>query len=95
MLKKFIINNNNLVTYVDLRYGNGNGYKNWEIIGQSNPNYWYFKDYFLENRMKYQKHKLKNILENFDPKLSEYENMIQNKFTRIWDCGNLKLKYIK
>ena len=45
--------------------------------------------------MKYQKHKLKNLLQNFDPKLSEYENMIQNKFTRIWDCGNLKLKYIK
>lgn len=41
-----------------------------------------------ESRNKYQKHKLKNLLENFDPKLSEIENMVNNGFDRIWDCGN-------
>ena len=90
----------NLVTYVDLRYGNGNGYKNWKLIEQTKPNYWYWKyfsneGYILESRMKYQKHKLVNLLENFDSNLSEYENMVNNGFTKIWDCGNLKLKYIK
>ena len=86
-------NFSNLVTYVDLRYGNGSGYKNWELIEQTKPNYWYWKSgYILESRIKYQKHKLKNLLEKFDPNLSEHENMLNNGFTRIWDCGNLKLK---
>ena len=85
---------NNLVTYVDLRYGNGNGYKDWELIEQTKPNYWYMKNGILESRMKYQKHKLKNLLENFDPNKSEWENMVNNGYFRIWDCGNLKLKKI-
>ena len=85
----------NLITYVDLRYGNGNGYKNWELIEQTKPNYWYVKNNILESRMKYQKYKLNKLLENFDSSLSEVENMYNNGFTRIWDCGNLKLRYIK
>ena len=82
----------NLITYVDLRYSNGNGYKNWELIKQTEPNYWYWKNGILESRMKYQKYKLKKLLKDFDPNLSEYENMLKNKFIRIWDCGNLKLR---
>ena len=89
-------NFDNLITYVDLRYGNGNGYKNWELIEQTKPNYWYWirGSEILESRMRYQKHKLKDALENFDSNLSEWENMINNGYFRIWDCGNLKLKKI-
>ena len=88
-------NFDDLVTYVDLRYGSGNGYKGWELIEQTKPNYWYIKNGCLQlfSRVRFQKHKLKDLLEDFDPNLSEWENMKNNKFTRIWDCGNLKLRY--
>ena len=39
-------------------------------------------------RIKYQKHKLPRLLNNFDPDLTEWENMKNNGFDRIWDCGN-------
>ena len=35
------------------------------------------------------------ILKNFDPALSEWNNMVNNKFDRIWDCGNSKWIYTK
>ncbi len=47
------------------------------------------------SRLQFQKHKLKNILENFDPNLTEWENMQLNGFDRIWDCGNLVFSYSK
>lgn len=55
------------------------------------PNYFYFKknSIVLLNRLLFQKHKLIKILENYDEKLSEYENMEVNGYNRIFDCGNL------
>ena len=83
-----------LISYVDRRYFNGHGYKNWTLIEKTNPNYWYTKNGILENRIKYQKYKQINILEKYNKNLTEIENMYNNNFTRIWDCGNLKYKYI-
>lgn len=55
----------------------------------SPPSYWYTKDYRnVYNRQKFQKHKLKDLLEKFDDQLSEWDNMIANGWDRIWDCGN-------
>ena len=62
------------------------------IINQlSLPNYWYFKGNVLqlESRVKYQKHKLKSLLEFFDESKTEVENMKANGYNRIFDCGNL------
>ena len=62
-------------------------------IGVSSPNYWYWKgkmnNLTLESRVKYQKHKLKNILEHFDESKSEVQNMKDNGYNRIFDCGNI------
>jgi len=82
-----------LISYVDRRYFNGHGYKNWKLMNKTSPNYWYIKDLNVYNRMGFQKHKLKNILEKFDFNKTEYENMLENDYLRIWDCGNLKFKY--
>ena len=49
----------------------------------------------LENRMKFQKHKLNNLLENYDETLSERENMKNNGYLWIYDCGNIKMKFSK
>lgn len=85
------------ITYCDLIYSNGAGYlKNgFNLIDTTKPNYWYFKNNSidLQPRQKYQKHRLSAILKSFDPKLTEHENMRNNGYLRIFDCGNLKLEY--
>jgi len=96
---KYFKNNypGSIISYVDLRYFNGNGYINngFELINQSKPNFFYWKvqddNYILESRQKYQKHKLSKILDNYDPKITAHDNMLQNKYLRIYDAGNLVL----
>lgn len=54
------------------------------------PNYFYFtknNQAELLKKSKFQHHTLKHKLETFDPNLSEYENMVNNGYDRIWDCG--------
>ena len=88
-------NPKSIITYSDRRYFNGNVYKQlgFNFIENTQPNYFYFNknsNYILENRIKYQKFKLKNILPKYDDKLTEWENMQLNDYNRIWDCGNKK-----
>jgi len=54
----------------------------------SDPNYFYTKNRIRESRIKYQKHKLKTLLPEFDETLSESKNMEKAGFYKIWDCGN-------
>jgi hypothetical protein len=85
-------NFNRLKTYADIRYFDGKVYeKNGFVFSHcSNPNYYYLdKNYNKRyNRIKFQKHKLKNLLENFNSSLTEWENMLNNGYDRIWNCGN-------
>lgn len=80
-----------LVSYADRRWSKGNLYEKlgFNLDSISNPNYWYIVDGQLESRIKYQKHKLKNTLPVFDKSKSEWENMKNNGYNRIFDCGNL------
>ena len=90
------INSKSIISYVDLRYGTGKSYEKigFKKLGQSKPNYFYTKNHKIrENRLKYQKHKLELILEQYDPNLTEWQNMQLNQFDRIWDCGNLILTF--
>ena len=61
------------------------------LINISEPNYFYFlKEKFnLISRQSFQKYKLKNKLEIFDENLTETENMYDNGYRKIFDCGNL------
>lgn len=80
-----------IVSYCDLRYGTGKMYEaiGFTLIGQTNPNYWYMKNYQnLETRIRYQKHKLSKLLPEFDATQSEWTNMQKNGYDRIWDCGS-------
>ena len=56
------------------------------------PSYFYWKNNKILNRLSCQKHKLKNFLDDFDDSISEYENMKNNKWFRVWDCGNIKFR---
>jgi len=92
-------NNGSIITYADKRYSDGNVYdKNgFTWLHDSKPNYWYWKrgyEGLLESRVKYQKHKLSKLLKNYDGDMSEWDNMINNGYDRIWDCGN-KVYYIQ
>ena len=105
-LAKFLthIKNNyqfeNIISYIDLRYFDGGSYLNngFKLESITKPNYYYFKNGYnlpiLYNHIQFQKHKLKNKLNKFDPNLTEYENMLNNGYLRIFDAGNYKLKLI-
>jgi len=95
LLKSFDIKGE-LFTFADTRYFTGNVYTNngFEYVYTSSPNYWYFtKINDLMSRVCYQKHKLKDKLDIFDPILTEYQNMLNNGYNRIWDNGNRKYIY--
>lgn len=83
-----------IMTYVDKRFGDGNGYDKvgFSFIGNTPPNYWYFHKATgceFESRIKYQKHKLKQFA-GFDISKTEYDIMSTNGYLKIYDCGNLK-----
>jgi len=84
-------------SYVDKRLFNGNGYisSGFKYVGESKPSYFYTQDGKTKfNRLIFQKHKLINILDNFDSNLSEEENMLNNNYYRVYDCGQMKFEYI-
>jgi hypothetical protein len=103
LLKRFIQQHNpdNIVSYCDVRWGTGKLYEklNFKYMHQSSPNYFYFKrngdTNKLLNRVQFQKHKLKDKLEVFNPTLTEWQNMQKNGYDRIWDCGNLVFVWTK
>lgn len=88
-----------VVSYSDSRYFTGDIYTKLKFgfVSQSPPGYRYITDKYkgVKNRMSFQKHKLKKILPIFDESLSEWENMKNNGFDRIWDCGNTKWMFVK
>lgn len=84
-------NPKNLISYADRRWSVGNLYDKlgFSKVGVSVPSYSYVKNGRRLSRIGFQKHKLNKILEKFDENLSEVENMKNNGYFRIWDCGNL------
>lgn len=84
-----------IISFSDRRYFDGRLYEKlgFNFIENTSPNYFYFQDkneFVLRNRISFQKHKLLNLLEKYDPKLTEIENMWSNGYDRIFDCGNKK-----
>lgn len=83
-----------IVSYSDRRFFSGEIYTilGFNFVHNTTPNYFYItSDYKgVKNRMSFQKHLLKKILPIFDIEKSEWENMKNNNFDRIWDCGSTK-----
>lgn len=82
-----------IISYADRRWSNGSMYEKlgFTFNHNSDPNYYYFKNNDtkqLFSRIQFQKHKLPNKLAMYDPNMSEWENMVNNCYNRIWDCGN-------
>jgi hypothetical protein len=83
---------NSIITFADKRYSDGNLYEvlGFNYLRESKPNYFYFtpSEMELKSRVQFQKHKLKDKLLEFDANSTESENMFNNGYRRIWDCGN-------
>ena len=79
-----------IISYSDRRWGDGELYfkLGFRHSHDTEPNYWYIKNQERYNRMKFQKHKLPQLLENFDPTKSESENMKEHGYNKVYDCGN-------
>ena len=96
----FIKNYNpkSIISYANRRFSNGSIYEKlgFKFLRKTEPNYFYFKSSHitLMSRNQFQKHKLKDKLDNYNPELSETENMFNNDYRRIYDCGNLVYEYI-
>lgn len=85
------LNIKNIISFCDIRWGTGVVYSKlgFKHIRDNNPSYIYTYKYgTLENRIKYQKHKLQRILPTFDNNLSEWANMKNNRYDRYWNSGN-------
>lgn len=82
-----------ILTFSDLRWGKGRVYEKmgFKFIRRGPPTYWYYHPDFPTDRfsrMAFQKDKLEKKLKIFNPELSEYQNMINNRYYRYWDCGS-------
>lgn len=82
-----------VVSYSDNRWGMGNVYKavGFTLDAITPPSYFYFKikDKIRYHRSAFMKH---HIVDNLggDLNLSEYENMKNLKYNRIYDCGTTR-----
>ena len=99
LFNHFVKNYNpkNIITYSDKRWNTGNLYKQlgFEYSHTSNPNYWYIIKNKRLHRFGFRKSVLNERLNFFNPKLTEGENMLNNGYDRIWDCGNDVYIYTK
>ena len=80
-----------ITSYCDRRWNDGHGYFKMGFVLDhvSPPCYWYVRERKRFHRAGFMKHMLPQRLERFDPAKTEWENMQDNGWDRIWDCGNL------
>lgn len=97
LFKAFISQHNptSVLTFADRSWSYGGLYYSagFQFISFTPPNYFYFKNTAVFPRQMFQKHKLAKILPVYSPDLSEYQNMLNNNYLRIWNSGNVKLEW--
>jgi hypothetical protein len=102
-LFSFFIKNHSpkkVISYCDLRHSTGELYLKlgFTKVKISKPNYFYFKSSYgikRHNRFSFRKSLLSKLLNNFDPTKTEKQNMKDNGFLRIYDCGSMKFEWNK
>jgi len=92
-LFKYFIRNyefNEITTYVDRSWSNGNLYKKlgFDYIDKTKPNYYYIVDGIRHYRFNFRKDIL--VKEGYPIDKTEHQIMLDRKIYRIYDSGNLK-----
>jgi len=98
LLSHFKRNNdyNEIYTFADRRWSTGQLYINNGFTHTTNtpPNYFYVSGDIRLSRQKFMKHKLHNVLSDYDSSLTEKQNMVNHGFIRIYDCGHMKFSMV-
>ena len=84
------------VSFIDLAHYNGRGYKKigFTKVSVTKPSYVYVKGDQILSRIYCQKHKLKKLLgDQYNLDYTESQNMTLAGYYKIFDSGNLKVKY--
>lgn len=86
-------NPNSIISYADRNYSEGKVYQvmNMKYLKTTKQGYiWIKKGLKSVTRYESQKHKLKQLLgDDFNPSLSESENMYNNGYSKLYDSGQL------
>lgn len=96
LLKKFKENNpdcRKLLSYADRRWSEGNVYKSagFEFVGNTKPNYAWYKNLNKVSRYDAQRHKLETLFgKEFPETMSEAQIMRSEGYWRVFDAGNSK-----
>lgn len=85
-----------LVSYQDIRWSDGTDIINcgFRIDHISRPNYWYFKlntPTIIYNRLSFNNDNIKSIVKKYNHTNSIEQNLFDNNYGKIYDCGNLVL----
>jgi len=86
-----------LVTYCNRLISDGGTYSRVGLrqIGIISPDYYYDKSgQFAGHRGSWQKHMLEKKLSIFDQRKTECDNMLDNGYYRVWNCGQLIFELI-
>lgn len=91
---------NKVISYADKRWSTpivSNVYDRlgFKLVSTSHPTYFYVhpnkKNYKLrETRYKFRKPNLAKLFPDYDASKTEWENMKEHGYDKIWDCGTLK-----
>ena len=89
-------NPKSILTFADRRYSQGNLYKNMEFnfIGSTKPNYFYFKPSEMTRHYRFKFRKDVLIKEGFDKDKTEFQIMAERGYLRIYDCGHMKFEKV-
>lgn len=81
-----------LVTFVDLRFSNGENWikSGWKLIKQLSPDYRYYN---TKNRKIISKQSRRKKAVKTPDGMTEHQHALQDGLARIYDCGKLKLKF--
>jgi G:T-mismatch repair DNA endonuclease (very short patch repair protein) len=80
-----------IISYCDRDKSNGKMYKStgFDLVRETGPGYFWTDGSAVYSRYRCQKKNLSKWLTNFDPNLSEAENLFRAGYRRYWTCGNL------
>ncbi len=90
-----------IISYADRRWTNSRiptlyDKLGFQRIGITQPNYWYMKGHSVRlPRFNFTKQKIMQKFPAADESLSEWENMSNAGYDRIWDCGSLKYEFVR
>lgn len=82
----------NIYSYADRRWSTGKLYQTLGFIETvvNSPEYYYIRDGIRMHRWNYRKDILKNMLPNFDASKTEYQNMLDHGYDRVWGAGTIR-----